>query len=78
MYDLDLFSLDDIDVGFDRIIQLKQNQSVAMKRKGFVVLLKFTTLPAGNLIGEKIRKIVKEEEEDIVKQPTLTTNRSGI
>lgn len=31
MYDFELFSLDDVDSAFDRIIQLKYNQSVAMK-----------------------------------------------
>lgn len=31
MYDFELFSLDDVDSAFDRIIQLKYNQSVPMK-----------------------------------------------
>lgn len=33
MYDFELFSLDDIDSGFDKIIQLKNNQSVPLKGK---------------------------------------------
>lgn len=31
MYDFELFSLDDVDSAFDKIIQLKYNQSVSMK-----------------------------------------------
>lgn len=31
MYDFDLFSLDDVDTAFDKITQLKYNQSVSMK-----------------------------------------------
>lgn len=31
MYDFELFSLDDVDAAFDKIIQLKYNQSVSMK-----------------------------------------------
>lgn len=64
MYDFDLFSLDDVDAAFDRIIQLKYNQSVAMKGKGYGITI--TPLPAGHLIGGTIWKIVKVGEEDIV------------
>lgn len=64
MYDFDLFSLDDVDAAFDRITQLKYNQSVAMKGKGFGITI--TPLPAGHLIGGTIWKIVKIGEEDIV------------
>lgn len=31
MEDFDLFTLDDVDAAFDKIIQLKYNQSVALK-----------------------------------------------
>lgn len=66
MYDFDLFTLDDVDAAFDRIIQLKYNQSVAMKGKGFGISLTLTPLPAGHLIGGTIWKIMKEGEEEIV------------
>ncbi|XP_058117783.1 probable cleavage and polyadenylation specificity factor subunit 2 [Anopheles ziemanni] len=64
MYDFDLFSLDDVDAAFDKIVQLKYNQSVAMKGKGYGITI--TPLPAGHLIGGTIWKIVKVGEEDIV------------
>ncbi|XP_055677061.1 probable cleavage and polyadenylation specificity factor subunit 2 [Lutzomyia longipalpis] len=64
MYDFDLFSLDDVDTTFDKIIQLKYTQSVAMKGKGYGITI--TPLPAGHMIGGTIWKIVKEGEEDIV------------
>lgn len=66
MYDFDLFSLDDVDAAFDRIVQLKYSQSVQMRGKGFGVSLTLTPLPAGHLIGGTIWKIQKEGEEDIV------------
>lgn len=34
-YDFDLFTLDDVDAAFDRITQLKYNQSVSLKGKGY-------------------------------------------
>lgn len=63
-YDFDLFSLDDVDAAFDRVTQLKYNQSVSLKGKGFGITL--TPLPAGRLIGGTIWKIAKVGEEDIV------------
>lgn len=63
-YDFDLFSLDDVDAAFDRVTQLKYNQSVSLKGKGLGVTI--TPLPAGRLIGGTIWKIVKVGEEDIV------------
>lgn len=46
MYDFDLFSLDDVDAAFDRnLIQLKYNQSVSLKGKGYGITI--TPLPAG-------------------------------
>ncbi|XP_008555336.3 probable cleavage and polyadenylation specificity factor subunit 2 [Microplitis demolitor] len=62
--DFDLFTLDDVDAAFDKITQLKYNQSVPMKDKGYGVTL--TPLPAGHMIGGTIWKIVKDEEEDII------------
>lgn len=64
MHDFDLFSLDDVDAAFDRITQLKYNQSVALKGKGYGITI--TPMPAGRMIGGTIWKIVKVGEEDIV------------
>lgn len=64
MYDFELFSLDDVDTAFDKIIQLKYNQSVSMKGKGYGITV--TPLPAGHMVGGTIWKIVKVGEEDIV------------
>lgn len=63
-YDFDLFTLDDVDAAFERVTQLKYNQSVSLKGKGFGITL--TPLPAGRLIGGTIWKIAKVGEEDIV------------
>lgn len=59
-----LFTLDDVDAAFDKIVQLKYNQSVSMKGKGFGLTI--TPLPAGHMIGGTIWKIVKIGEEDII------------
>ncbi|XP_039963215.1 probable cleavage and polyadenylation specificity factor subunit 2 [Bactrocera tryoni] len=64
MYDFDLFSLDDVDAAFDKIIQLKYNQTVSLKGKGYGITV--TPLPAGHMIGGTIWKILKVGEEDIV------------
>lgn len=63
-HDFDLFSLDDVDAAFDRITQLKYNQSVSLKGKGYGITL--IPLPAGRMIGGTIWKIAKIGEEDIV------------
>ncbi|XP_043473723.1 probable cleavage and polyadenylation specificity factor subunit 2 [Leptopilina heterotoma] len=64
MEDFDLFTLDDVDAAFDKIVQLKYNQSISMKGKGYGVTL--TPLPAGHMIGGTIWKIMKVGEEDII------------
>jgi cleavage and polyadenylation specificity factor subunit 2 len=64
MEDFTLFTLDDVDAAFDKIVQLKYNQSISMKGKGYGVTL--TPLPAGHMIGGTIWKIVKIGEEDII------------
>ena len=64
MEDFDLFTLDDVDAAFDKIVQLKYNQRISMKGKGYGVTL--TPLPAGHMIGGTIWKIVKVGEEDII------------
>ncbi|KAI1286060.1 Cleavage and polyadenylation specificity factor subunit 2 [Halotydeus destructor] len=62
--DFTLFSLDDIDVAFSKVIQLKYNQSVTFKGKGEGITI--VPLPAGHMIGGTIWKISKDGEEDIV------------
>lgn len=36
--DFDLFSLDDIDLAFEKVIQLKYNQSLELKGKGRLII----------------------------------------
>jgi cleavage and polyadenylation specificity factor subunit 2 len=64
MEDFDLFTLDDVDATFEKIIQLKYNQSVPLKGKGYGLTI--TPLPAGHMIGGTIWKIMKVGEEDII------------
>ncbi|XP_055338680.1 cleavage and polyadenylation specificity factor subunit 2-like [Paramacrobiotus metropolitanus] len=59
--DFDLFTLDHIDAAFDRIIQVKYNQTVALKGKGEGIRL--TALCAGHMLGACLWKIGKDEEE---------------
>ncbi|CAG0891466.1 unnamed protein product [Darwinula stevensoni] len=58
-----IFTLDDVDAAFDKIIQLKYNQTVTLKGKGFGLTI--TPVPAGHMIGGTVWKIVKDGEEDI-------------
>ncbi|CAG2100502.1 unnamed protein product [Medioppia subpectinata] len=60
----DLFTLDDVDAAFDKVIQVKYNQTIALKGKGQGLTI--TPLPAGHMIGGTIWRIVKDGEEDIV------------
>lgn len=62
--DFNLFSLDDIDLAFEKIIQLKYNQSLELKGKGHGIVI--TPLPSGHIIGGTIWKIIKDNEEDII------------
>ncbi|KAJ0173819.1 hypothetical protein K1T71_010968 [Dendrolimus kikuchii] len=62
-----LFTLDDVDMAFDRIVQLKYNQSVDMKGKGLG--LRITPLPAGHSLGGTVWRIAAPGEEDIVYAP---------
>nr|XP_023012398.1 probable cleavage and polyadenylation specificity factor subunit 2 isoform X1 [Leptinotarsa decemlineata]XP_023012405.1 probable cleavage and polyadenylation specificity factor subunit 2 isoform X2 [Leptinotarsa decemlineata] len=59
-----IFSLDDVDATFEKIIQLKYNQTVPLKGKGYGLTV--TPLPAGHMIGGTIWKIMKVGEEDII------------
>ncbi|XP_059058233.1 probable cleavage and polyadenylation specificity factor subunit 2 [Achroia grisella] len=65
--DFDLFTLDDVDAAFDRITQLKYNQSIDMKGKGLGV--RITPLPAGHSLGGTVWRIAAPGEEDIVYAP---------
>ncbi|XP_063831546.1 probable cleavage and polyadenylation specificity factor subunit 2 [Ostrinia nubilalis] len=65
--EFDLFTLDDVDAAFDKIVQLKYNQSVDMKGKGLG--LRITPLPAGHSLGGTVWRIVAPGEEDIVYAP---------
>lgn len=62
--DFEMFTLDDVDAAFDKIIQLKYSQSVSLKGKGHG--LQITPLAAGHMIGGTIWKILKDGEEEIV------------
>ncbi|KAF8770815.1 Cleavage and polyadenylation specificity like protein [Argiope bruennichi] len=62
--DFDLFTLDDVDAAFDKIIQLKYSQTINLKGKGQGIAI--TPLPGGHMIGGAIWKIVKDGEEDII------------
>ncbi|CAH2012768.1 unnamed protein product [Acanthoscelides obtectus] len=59
-----IFSLDDVDTTFEKIIQLKYNQTVPLKGKGYGLVV--TPLPGGHMIGGTIWKIMKLGEEDII------------
>jgi len=62
--DFDLFTLDEVDLSFEKITQLKYNQTVNLKGKGQGLTI--LPLPAGHMIGGTLWKIVKDGEEDIV------------
>jgi len=62
--EFDLFTLDEVDLSFEKITQLKHNQPFNLKGKGQGLTI--TPLPAGHMIGGTIWKIVKDDEEDIV------------
>ncbi|EDO46395.1 predicted protein [Nematostella vectensis] len=62
--EFDVFSLDDVDAVFDKIIQLKYSQTVSLKGKGHGITI--TPYAAGHMIGGTMWKIVKDGEEDII------------
>lgn len=65
--EFDLFTLDDVDAAFDKIVQLKYNQSIDMKGKG--IGLRITPLPAGHSLGGTVWRIAAPGEEDIIYAP---------
>jgi cleavage and polyadenylation specificity factor subunit 2 len=62
--DFELFTLDDIDLAFEKIHQLKYSQTFNLTGKGQG--LQITPLPGGHVIGGTIWKILKEGEEEII------------
>lgn len=64
MEDFNLFNLDDVDAAFDKVIQLKYNQTVQMKGKGYG--LSIVPMPAGHMLGGTMWKIMKMGEEDVI------------
>lgn len=62
--DFELFTLDDIDLAFERVTQVKYNQSIVLKGRGQGITL--TPLPAGHMVGGTIWRIVKDGGEDII------------
>nr|CAB3233517.1 cleavage and polyadenylation specificity factor subunit 2 [Phallusia mammillata] len=59
--EFDQFTLDDVDTAFDRINQIKHNQTVTLRDKGEG--LSITPVHAGHMIGGTAWKIVKDDEE---------------
>uniref|UniRef100_A0A023F389 Cleavage and polyadenylation specificity factor subunit 2 n=2 Tax=Triatoma infestans TaxID=30076 RepID=A0A023F389_TRIIF len=64
MQDFTIFDLDDVDAAFDKVVQLKYNQTVSMR--GRVYGLSIVPMPAGHMIGGTMWKIMKAGEEDII------------
>ncbi|XP_014250088.1 probable cleavage and polyadenylation specificity factor subunit 2 [Cimex lectularius] len=61
--DFDVFNLDDVDASFDKMVQLRYNQRVMMKKSCGLCII---PMPAGHMIGGTIWKIQKTGEEDII------------
>ncbi|CAG5091170.1 Oidioi.mRNA.OKI2018_I69.PAR.g12898.t1.cds [Oikopleura dioica] len=62
--DFEMFTLDDVDAVFDRAIQLKHNQTEAVRGQDYG--LQIVPVQAGHMIGGTSWKIVKDEEEQFV------------
>ena len=62
--EFDLFTLDDVDLAFEKVIQVKYNQTITLKDKGQGLTL--TPLPAGHMLGGTIWRIVKDAGEEII------------
>ncbi|KAI2797545.1 cleavage and polyadenylation specificity factor subunit 2 [Blomia tropicalis] len=62
--EFDLFTLDDIDMAFEKVIQVKYNQTTVLQGKGQGLTI--TPLPAGHMLGGTIWRIVKDGGEDII------------
>lgn len=64
-----LFTLDDVDSAFDRVTQVKYNQTITLQGRGEGMTI--TPLPAGHMLGGTIWKIVKDGGEDFVYAPDV-------
>lgn len=62
--DFNLFSLDDVDSVFDRVVQLKHNQTEAVRGQDYG--LQIMPVQAGHMIGGTSWKITKDDEEEFV------------
>ncbi|KAF6032670.1 Cpsf100 [Bugula neritina] len=62
--EFDLFTLDDIDNAFDKMVTLKYSQTVSFSGTGQGI--RAIPLAAGHMIGGAIWRIVKDGDEDIV------------
>ncbi|KAF8385948.1 cpsf-2 [Pristionchus pacificus] len=61
--DFSLFTFDDVDASFERVQQLKYNQTVSLKGDSG---LQIVPLPAGHIIGGAIWRISKAGDDEIV------------
>ncbi|KAE9555957.1 hypothetical protein FO519_000813 [Halicephalobus sp. NKZ332] len=61
--EFDLFSYDDIDAVYERVEQLKYNQTALLRGDNG---LQITALPAGHILGGSIWRITKMGDEEIV------------
>uniref|UniRef100_A0A8R1DV18 Cleavage and polyadenylation specificity factor subunit 2 n=1 Tax=Caenorhabditis japonica TaxID=281687 RepID=A0A8R1DV18_CAEJA len=61
--EFDHYSLDDVDMAFEKVEQVKYNQTVVLKGDSGV---HFTALPAGHMIGGSIWRICRVTGEDII------------
>jgi len=62
--EFDLFTLDDIDSAFERVIPLKHNQTEALRGRDYG--LSIMPVQAGHMLGGTAWKIVKDDEEEYV------------
>ncbi|CAL2045573.1 unnamed protein product [Caenorhabditis brenneri] len=61
--EFDHYTLDDVDMAFEKVEQVKYNQTVVLKGDSGV---HFTAIPAGHMIGGSIWRICRVTGEDII------------
>lgn len=61
--EFDHYTLDDVDMAFEKVEQVKYNQTVVLKGDSGV---HFTAMPAGHMIGGSIWRICRVTGEDII------------
>lgn len=73
--EFDVYSLDDVDAAFDRVVQLKYHQTVTVGRGGVSVSVggggdsggcSITPLPAGHMIGGTVWRISRSEHDQFL------------